>query len=133
MGSTYCTQADIELEYGATNVDEWADIDNDDNATTKAARIAEAIALAGEEIDEVLRMANFKLSAVAADGSGTPKTINRLARVIAGLWLYEGRGAQDYTRDGTPMHGHWWRRQWAENYLDEIRRGVRKLDAMAGI
>jgi len=130
---SYCVQSDIELEFGATNVGEWADIDNDASAPTKAARIAEAILVADEEIDEILRLTQFRLAATQADGSGTPKTINRLARVIAGLWLYEARGAVDYTRDGSPKHGHWWRREWADKYLEQLRSGERKLDALVGI
>lgn len=130
---SYCAQADIELEFGADNVAEWADIDNDASAGTKAARIAEALLVADEQIDEVLRMTSLKLAATQADGAGTPKTINRLARVIAGLWLYEARGAVDYTRDGTPMHGHWWRRKWADDYLEKIRSGAIQIDAIRGM
>ncbi|MFQ5492319.1 MAG: phage protein Gp36 family protein [Phycisphaerae bacterium] len=129
----YCAQSDIELEFGATNVAKWADIDNDGDATTKSNRITEAIAIADEEIDEVLKNTAMKISLTQADGSGTPKTINRLARVIAGLWLYESRGAEAYTRDGTPQHGHYWRRAWVERYLEELRSGTRKLDALTGI
>lgn len=132
MSPTYCTQADIELEYGATNLAQWADIDNDGDATKKANRIAHAIAVASEEIEEVLRKMHFRLPAVQGSGSGIPTTINRLAAVMAGLWLYECRGAQDFSRDGTPLHGHWWRRQWADKYLEELRTGVRKLDAIEG-
>jgi len=130
---SYCTQADIELEFGATNVGEWADIDNDANATTKSNRIAEAILVSDERVNEVLRMTSLRVAAIQADGAGTPKTINRLARVIAGLWLYEARGAVDYTRDGTPQHGHYWRRAWAEEYLEKIRSGVIQIDAITGM
>lgn len=130
--STYCTKADMELEFGATNIADWANIDNDGNATTKSARITEAIAVASEEIDEVLRTTGYLVSSVQADGDGTPKAFNRLARVLAGLWLYESRGATDYARDGTPHHGHAWRRQWAHDYLERIRSGAIKIDALLG-
>jgi hypothetical protein len=131
MSSAYCAQADIEKVYGTTNVGKWADINNDANATTKSGRITEAIDVASEEIDDVLRLLDVRIPAVTAAGA-TPPTIKHLAAVLAGLWLYEARGAEDYNRNGTIRHGHAWRRDWADNYLNMIATGKRKLDMAIG-
>jgi len=130
---SYCIQADIELEFGAVNVADWANIDRDGSAVTKAARIAEAILVADDELDEVLRDTWLKITATQADGSGVPKAIVRLARRIAGLWLYEGLGAVNYTRDGTPQHGFWWIRQWVDEYKERIRSGKVDINALRGM
>lgn len=129
--STYCTQAQIEVVYGVNNIAKWADIDNDANATTKANRITAAISYASEEIDDVLRTMGVRIPIVTASGS-TPTTIVHIAAVLAGLWLYEGRGAEDYNRDGTIRHGHAWRRDWAYQYLDDLKSGKRAIDGTIG-
>jgi galactitol-specific phosphotransferase system IIB component len=131
MSSSYCTQANIETVYGANNVAKWADIDNDANATTKSTRITYAIDVASEEIDDVLRTSPVRIPIVTAAGA-TPKTIEHIAAVLAGLWLYEGRGAEDYNRQGTIRHGHAWRRVWARRYLEDIASGKRALDDTIG-
>jgi len=130
---SYCAQADMELEFGAVNIAKWADVDADGDADKKANRIAEAILVADDELDELLRMTWLKVSATQADGSGVPRTIVRLARRIAGLWLYESLGAVNYTRDGTPMHGWWWLRGWIEDYKNKIRDGLIDIDALKGM
>jgi hypothetical protein len=131
MSSAYCAQTDIEKVYGANNVSKWADIDLDADAGTKSDRITEAIDVASEEIDDALRLLGVRIPAATAAGA-TPTTVRHLAAVLAGLWLYEARGAEDYNRDGTIRHGHAWRREWADNYLNMIVTGKRKLDMATG-
>jgi hypothetical protein len=131
MSSAYCTQANIETVYGATNVGRWADIDNDGDAGTKSTRITYAIDVASEEIDDVLRTMAVRVPVVTSAGA-TPKTIEHLAAVLAGLWLYEARGAEDYNRNGEIRHGHAWRREWVDQYLEDIKSGKRKLNDVIG-
>ncbi|MHC4370521.1 MAG: phage protein Gp36 family protein [Planctomycetota bacterium] len=131
MASDYCVQADMEKEYGTTNIDEWSDIDGDGDATKKANRITAMREVADEEIDDMLRLLGARIPAVTAAGT-TPPTIKHLSAVLAGLWLYESSGAQDYNRNGSIRHGHAWRREWADDMLDRIATGKRRLDLVIG-
>lgn len=129
MSSDYCVEADIVKIFGATNVGEWANIDNDGALT--ADRITEAIDEASDEFDEVARQLGWQIPVVDPSGS-TPQRVKNWAAGVAGLWLYESRGAQDYDRDGFPKHGHAWRRRSSQQYLAALLKGTRKLDVVGG-
>ena len=78
MSSTYCVQADMELLFGTTSLSTWADLEGD--GTKTAARIIEAIAMAGEEIDAVLRTTGYSNRLAIADASAaTPRLIKNIA------------------------------------------------------
>jgi phage gp36-like protein len=117
--------------FGTNNVNDWANIDNDSNATTISNRITQAIADASEEVDDFLRSLGYRIPIQTAAGT-TPPTILRLTMELAGLWLYEARGAEDYNRQGGPRHGHAWRRDWVYGYMDDLKSGRRVLDAQLG-
>jgi hypothetical protein len=131
MSSDYTTEALMNIEYGANNISKWSDADNDGDAEKKAARIAHFIDVASDEIDDVLRTHGWRIPIVTAAGA-TPGTIQHIATVLAGLWLYELRGGEDYNRQGSPRHGHAWRRPWARRYLEDIVSGKRVLDDTIG-
>lgn len=129
MSSTYCTQSDMELVFGTNSIDGWADLDGD--ADNKASRITEAIAMAGEEIDAVLRGTRYSNQLPIADQSGTtPRLVKNIAAVLAGVWLYDGQGCRDRDKDGRPFHNLEFRRQWATDRLEQIRTGAITLDAV---
>lgn len=129
--STYTDEATIKLVYGVTSVDKWANLDNDANATKMTNRINRAISIASEEIDDILRSSPYKGPPYTkADGTTTPTIIAEIASVLAGLWLYESRGAIDVDEQGKPVHGHAFRRRWAYEKLHRIRKGDDTIDAL---
>ena len=128
--STYCALADIEAAFGTENTTTWSDLDNDADATKKAARVAAAIAYASDAIDDVIRVANYTIPLANTAGT-TPTTITNLAATLAGLWLYEARGTQEMNaRTGEPIHRLAFRREYAERTLDNLRTGTIKIDAL---
>lgn len=125
----YSTEADIKQVFGTTNVDKWSDLDDDANAANMAARIAVAVLVADDEIDDAARGMPYRLPLANAAGT-TPRTVINLASTIAGLWLYEARGSNDFhPQTGVPNHRLAWKSLWVRRTLDEIRTGIKKLDA----
>ena len=126
--STYCDTDDIDQIFGTTNVTRWADLDCDANATKIANRKTQAIVVACEEIDDYLRNTPYRIPAQTA-AAATPASIAELAATLAGIWLYEARGAQDF-QEGKPYHRYAFKRTWARRVLAEIADGTRKIDAI---
>jgi len=121
---SYCTRSDIEDLFGPLNVAKWADLDNDQDAAAIAARVARAIEVATAKIDDRLRGGPYSLPIV-----GDPPTLVNLAASLAGLWLYESRGVQDFSPEtGVPMHRLRWFSEQAEKTLKDLRAGVLRLD-----
>ena len=128
--STYCELANIQAAFGTNNVTQWSDLDTDEDAAAKAARVAAAIAYASDAIDDVIRITNYTIP-LANQASTTPTTITNLAAVLAGLWLYEARGTQAMNaRTGDPVHRLAFRREYAERTLEQLRASKIKLDAL---
>lgn len=130
--STYCAQADIEEIFGSQAVDKWLTVNSDDGAAAKLARVNRAIAYAGDVIDDVMRLTSYKIPCVTS-AAAVPTTIKNIASVIAGVWLFEIRGVENIQmQDGHPMHRHYIAKRDALEYLELIRTGKRKLDALTG-
>lgn len=127
--SSYCDRDDIEAVFGVDNVELYADLDNDDDSGKITARIAQAISVASEEIDDLMRGLHYRLPLATAGGT-TPTSIANLAAHLAGLWLYESRGAVDLDREGSPVHRLRYLREWTDRVINDIQSGRRKLDAM---
>lgn len=94
----YIDEADIDAVFGSRNVDLWADVDNDADATEIANRKAKAIAVAESRVDNMFRsMYVVPLAPTSAlDGD-----IKDLIAKLAGIWLHDARGR---TRE-TPTAG----------------------------
>ncbi len=119
----YCTRQDIEGVFGADNVAHWADMQNNKNGDHIAARIGQAVEWAKAEIDERLREGPYELPLVSP-----PVTIVTLAAELAGVWLYENRGVEDFDQDtGRPQHRLSFTRSRAEKTLHDLLMGRRRL------
>lgn len=132
----YSTKSDIEKIFGASNISTaggWADMDNDGNATTIANRITQAISEADEIIDSRLMTTPYRLPLVTPSGTTlvTPTLITLVAAALAGVWLYDARGAIDVGSEGVPHALSYWK-NWAYGVLEEIAAGNRRLNAVVG-
>jgi hypothetical protein len=131
MASTYCTEAQMELDFATNAVADWSSPDG--NAAKAALRITAAIAMAGEEIDGVLRGSKYEYSlpiGEASDGT-VPVLIMHIATVLATVWLYDTMGARDKDKSGKPYHQLESRRAWAQETLEKIRVGTIRLEAVS--
>jgi len=126
----YSVEADLNLAYGETNIQTYADLDRDDDAAKIAARIARAIAVGDAEIDDAARRGGYSTPIKDQDGD-TPVTITNLSAVLAGLWLYEAVASMD-TKRGEAAHKFTFRRSWARRMKAAIISGDIKLDAVSG-
>lgn len=132
MASTYCDQDDIEDIFGANAVEKWATVDSTDGSAERTARIARAVAYAGDRIDDVLRTTSYKIPAATSAGA-VPTSIENVAAIMAGVWLFMIRGHENIEmRDGLPLHRYHFLERQATEYLELIRTGKVKLDAVTG-
>jgi phage gp36-like protein len=124
----YSAAADLYQVFGTTNVETWADLDNDD--TGVAARITEAITVADAKIDAILRGCHLRIP-VVTEGGATPVLITDLSAKLAGIWLYEARGSKDFNpKTQRPYHRYAFMKAEARRTLEEIRGGHLRLDAV---
>lgn len=128
--STYCARSDIEATFGVMNVKKWAALEDDYTAANITTRITQAIAVASEDIDDILRFAGFEIPCVNSSGT-TPTTILQICADLAGVWLYESRGIDDVGRDGSPLHKlkPFADRAWMR--LDQIAKRTRKINTLS--
>ena len=120
----YCERSDVEDLFGPVNVAKWADLDNTQDADAITARVDRAIAVSSAKIDDRLRGGPYVLPI-----TNQPATVVNLCASLAGLWLYESRGVQDFDPEsGVPMHRLRWFAQQAEKTLKDLRAGVLRLD-----
>lgn len=128
----YASEAGMDLIFGTDNLDAWSDLDNDDNAATITARKAQAILVADASIDDVARLTGYKVPLVTSAGA-TPTTVADMANRLAGLYLYEGRGAlESNQRSGEPYHRYAFVAVRVRRWLEQLRNNEIKLDAVVG-
>jgi len=124
MATGYCTRQDIEDVFGPHNVRKWADIENNGDGAHIGGRIAKAIEVAKNEIDDRLRGGYYTVPFAS-----TPETIRQLAAHYAGVWLYESRGIEDFDQlTGAAIHRLSWHRDHVDRVLRQIMKGERRLD-----
>jgi len=123
----WCVKADIEQQFGPDNVADWADLDNDDNATKIANRIAAAITYAEAFAKAMLRGSPLSLTRIDAS---VPTLITVATAIIAGVYLYECRGLEDASPnpDGSPRHRLASAKASALQTLEMIRDGKLEIE-----
>ena len=87
----YIVEADVKARFGDDNVDDWADLDNDD--APDPGRIDEVIKYAEDRIDDFFRDGAYAIP-FAFRGAIT-QTVKNWAAVFEGWWLYTSRGLRD--------------------------------------
>ena len=97
----YCDRDNVEDRFGNSNVAAWADLDNDEDAAKILARITAAIVAADADIDDLLRGGMYTIPF----DEPPPQAIIGISADLAGVWLYENRGIQDYNPEtGAVVH-----------------------------
>jgi phage gp36-like protein len=120
----YSVRADIEAQYGQSNVEKWADLDGLRRTATIDARIAWAIENADSYIDDRLREGPYVLPFAS-----TPTRIKFMSARLAGVMLYESRGAVDFDADGKAQDQLRWQRSSVDRDIRDILSRRLRLDA----
>jgi uncharacterized protein DUF1320 len=125
----YCSLADVQNIFGRYNVETWAKIEDVDTGDVDA-RIVAFIADAEDYIDARLRSTRYTVPFVAP----IPRLVKRIAATLAGVYLYEARGALDVDPDtGRVNHRYTAHKKWAEDKLEMIRKGGLQLEALPDV
>ena len=119
-----CVRGDTEAIFGIGNVAKWADLDEDQSATKIAARIGRAIIYATTDFYDRLRGGVVAIPFTTPDHT----SISLCAR-LAGVWLYESRGVEDWDPEtGAPGHILTWHRDHVYRELNKIKNGQRRIE-----
>ncbi len=108
--------------FGRTNVNRWADLENEDNASDIQARLLWAI-------DEATADARLRLNTAmfAEDPSCIPRPLRMATTRLAGVALYESRGVKDTTsEDGE--HRLTYHKKQADLFFQKVVAGQLVLD-----
>jgi len=121
--SSYCARANVEARFGVDNVALWATLADGDSAATILARINTGIAVASDELDEILRCISGYEGKLPM--STVPDSVCDKVAIRAGLWLYSFMA----TDDSPQTTGYVARlEERLDKWTNEIREGFRKLD-----
>jgi len=129
----YCSRSDVEMIFGADNVEKWADLDNDADTDKIAARIEWAIELSQQTIDDELRGGPYEIpfddSSASGSGSGAPVLVQDATARLAGVLLYEARGAIDWDPDdGKAGHVLQPHKDHVKRFINRVLTGRVRLD-----
>ena len=119
----YIGQSDVEQIFGTVNVAKWSNLDNlDESGSPDTTRITTAITYAEDWLDEQLRNGPYTTPL-----AGTlPQTVKNAVAAMAGVWLYEARGVDDFDGESdNPITAH---RNRAQRYVARVLRGEVQLD-----
>ena len=126
---SYNSTTYLNYEYGTANIQAWADMDGDANATKIANCIAWHIANADARIDDRLRRSNLSFNLpVTTDGTTVPPTLRHIAVQLVGYWLSKARGIRDYDDKGMPASKYWMDYRDALDTLERVAGGELKLE-----
>lgn len=124
----YCAQSNIEDVFGIENIKQWSNLEAAD--VTDTSRVARAIVVSDATIEAVARKNNLKIPLQNSYGS-TPPLVIDLSATLAGIWLYESRGVQDYhPQTGAALHRLEFKRDAARQMLADIAENRIIIDAL---
>jgi hypothetical protein len=123
----YPTRGDVEAVFGVENVKKWADLDDDQDEIKIAARILWARQEASDEIDDRIRCGPY----VVPFESPYPRQVVRRSAILAGVILYDSRGATDMDVNDEPMHRLSPMRKQVEKWLSQILAGRVKFSGVS--
>ena len=123
---SYITQTDIEDIFGTTNVAKWSQRSQASTSTTAdTARIADAITYAEDVVNSRFRHVSRYTIPFVATGSAMDQSVVYWCAALAGVWLFNARGATtDKNADGDGIRSH---RAIAMAEMDAVLAGMRRL------
>lgn len=124
---TYIVQADIESQFGTSNVAAWSNLSNT-STSADTDRIADAIDYAERTVESRLRGRGYTIPLSASSSGALTPVIDWCAK-LAGVWLYESRGQRD-SAEGSDEDKNRVRFHKADvnKEIDAVVAGCRRLD-----
>lgn len=118
----YIDQTYLESKFGATNIAEWSNRENDGTGAATSV-ITDAIAFAEQYVDDRFRGGPYQIP-FSGNGTDSLIVVKKWCSNIAGAELYRGRpaGSKAQDRMATVLEG-------IENEMDFYLSGQRKMDA----
>jgi phage gp36-like protein len=107
---SFSTVEDINKIFGRTNVERWADLENDQDPADITARIDDALELADEYFKDRLLGGPYVIE------EPLPKLFVYNHAKLAGLFLYESRGFEDADPTNNMSHA----RKEVDKYIDNL-------------
>jgi hypothetical protein len=122
----WSSREELDATFGHSNIDMWADIENEENAGHIRARVMDAI-------DEATADARDRLTGLVDVSSirAAPRPLRKAVTRMAGVNLYESRGVKD-TADEEGRHKLLHHKKAADLYFRQIAAGQRTLGAASG-
>ena len=117
----YAERTDIDNVFGSINVDQWADLNNNQDAQEIADRVEWALETAHAKLNNRLRGGRY---AIPFEAPVDPQIVNLEAQ-LAGLALYDSRGVGD-DEDTQDTFSKLRKSLWQE--VSKIRAGQIRLD-----
>jgi len=124
--SAYCTQDDMDLQWGSKNVRKWADLENTREAAGVQARVAWAIENASAQIDDRMRHGPYAFPLELGSGEEYPAALVRMTALLAGCMLYESRGITDAASE--QEHSLRWAEKKVDKWCRDVHARIVKLD-----
>ena len=128
----YAGREDVEHIFGKSNVEKWADLNNEEDPIEVAERVAWALNLAESAVNSRLRQGPYSIpfDATSSSGSGdngVPLEITDTTARQAGIYLYDGRRiSDDPDDDSDELSIH---RRTVDRTIKGILGGLIVLDA----
>lgn len=119
----WSSRTELDYLFGRKNIDQWADLDNEQDATHIAERVRWAVQAASE--DARLRLKNGPIDVEEMGSACSPLRIATTR--LAGVLLYESRGVVD-TSDEKGSHRLQAHVKAADQFFRQVNAGVLTLE-----
>lgn len=120
----YAARTDIELIFGRTNVQKWADLDNEEDQDFISSRICWALAESRAAFDDRLRGGPYTVPFEEP----YPRQIIVMSARLAGVILYDSRGVADSADEDNPNHALTMHRKMVEKFFQKVLGDQIRLD-----
>ncbi len=115
----WSSKRDLDNMFGTTNINTWADLENQGSAQVIADRIAWAVEAATEDAKIVLRNSPSNVDALTY----VPTPLRVAVTRKAGVMLYESRGVLDVDAEGQSYHRLSRHEKLADKFFQQVTAG----------
>ena len=127
-GFHMCGRGDVEQIFGKIAVATWGDLNNNGDEAEIESRINYRIAMADNYIRSTLGNGPWVMP---VEGEIIPVILAVNCAALAGVYLYEGRGVQDYNPAGHAQHQLSFHKTNVENFIKGVLVGTVNLSPLA--
>lgn len=126
----WTSRSQLEAQFGLTNIEQWADLENEGSEENIAGRISWAIAEAQSDAELLLYTSPVDVDAQRSALSSN-SMLRRAVTIMAAVKLYESRGIVDYEPDGDGKHRLSQADKSAKTFFKKVQAGQIRLAAQS--